>query len=357
MTPEMYRRAIMASGQNGGMGMGVGPLVPVISLGRTVPGEQLNGNHSIMADILGIFNMLSANSQAFFSEAFRQANVGARGNISNLAQVAYQVSGRQPSNNDILTGKSMQSQATVMKFIQNYVSQRPVFVMDLERYTDRPSNAEFWWNLLTHKNGVNSAYYKAFLMNLDALTAGDFSKYSREAMEAKKPGSQVTATHPNFWTPGEAILTQTPVIIPVGTAKNGTGYFSLEEVDQMLLRDPLHYATNEQAIGQYVGLQNGSNGKELRVRQYEIKKALEFMFSGNVSVVGWKSRWIFSDKFLNSLSIAMKGAGSISVTSNNATHIWEQQISNEYLMMTSSATIQNNGQSIASSGGVYTAWN
>lgn len=345
MSQEMYRRSLI----NNPMGIGTGPLVPVISLGKTIPGEQLNNNHSVMADMLGIFIQLSANSQVFFSEAFRQHEVGARGNISNLAQIAYQISGRQPQNSDILTPKSLQNQSLVMKFIQNYVSQRAVFVMDLANYTDRPSNNEFWWNLLTHKNGINSSYYKAFLMMLDKLSAGNFSKLSRSAIENNREKT--------FWKPGDSILEQTSVIIPVGTAKGKNGYFSLEEVDQMLLRDPIHYANNEQAIAQYVGLQNGSSGKDLRVRQYEMKKALEFLFSGNVSVVGWKSRWRFNDKFLNSFAEAMKGAGSITVTSNSATHNWEQQISNDYLMAVSTAMIQNTNGAAVGVGGVFSGWN
>lgn len=345
MSQEMYRRSLI----NNPMGIGTGPLVPVISLGKTIPGEQLNNNHNVMADMLGIFTQLSANNQVFFSEAFRQNEIGARGNISNLAQIAYQVSGRQPQNSDILTPKSLHNPQLVMKFIQNYVSQRAVFVMDLANYTDRPSNNEFWWNLLTHKNGVNSSYYKAFLMVLDKLTAGNFSRLSRSAIENNREKA--------FWKPGDAILEQTSVIIPVGTAKGKNGYFSLEEVDQMLLRDPIHYANNEQAIAQYVALQNGSSGKDLRVRQYEIKKMLEFLFSGNVSVVGWKSRWRFNDKFLNSYAEAMKGAGSITVTSNSATHNWEQQISNDYLMAVSTAMIQNTTSAAVGVGGVFSGWN
>lgn len=344
MAPDMYRRALV----NNPMGIGVGPLVPVISLGKTLPGEQMNNNHSVMADLLGVYSQLAANNQIFVSEAFRQSDVGARGNISNLAQIAYQVSGRQPANNEILTQKSLSNQQVVMRFIQQYVSNRAVFVMDIPRFSERPSNAEFWWNLLTHKNGTSSDYYKAFLMMLDKLSNSQFSTRGKKAMEENNN---------KVWRPGDDIMVQTPVIIPVGTAKGRHGYFSLEEVDQMLLRDPIYYANNEQAIAQYVSLQNGSSGKDLRVRQYEMKKALEFLFSGNVSLVGWKSRWRFSDKFLNSFAASMVGAGNVTVTSNNATQIWENQISNDYLMAASSAVLQNTGAGSAGIGGIWSGWN
>lgn len=345
MSTDLYRQAQMRQPS----GMGIGPLIPVISLGKTVLGEQLNNNQSVIADLLGIYNQLGANGQIFFSEAFRQANVGARGSLANLAKIAYQVSGRPPANNEqILTTKSLSNPQLVMNFIQNYVSQKAIFVMDIPKYTERPANAEFWWNLLTHKNGTDSTYYKAFLMLLDKLTNGQFSTRSNEAIKNNND---------KVWRPGDDIMIQTPVIVPVGTARGKDGLFSLEEVDQMLLRDPLRYGDDDRAVGQYMTLVNGNSGKELRVRQYEIKKTLEFLFSGNVSLTGWKSRWRFSDKFLNSFAAAMVGAGNVTVTSNSATHIWETQVSADYLLNTSTAGIHSNYGGVASSGGnVYTGW-
>ena len=342
MDPNTYRRAIM----NNPMGIGSGPLVPVISLGKTIPGEQMHNNSSIMSTILGMYNMLAANNQVFFSEALRQREVGARGSLANLAEIAYKVSGRTPANNEFLTPKSIMDQRIVLKFIQNYVAQKAVFVMDIPRYSEKPSDAEILWNLLSGKNAVvDSTYYKGFLMMCDKLTNNVFINNIR-----------ANGNNDKVWKPGEPIMTQTPVIIPVGTAKGRNGYFHLEEVGQMLLRDPLYYGQNEQAIHQYASLQNGSCGKDLRVRQYEMKKMLEGMFSGNVSLTGWKSRWIFNDKFLNTFAQAMSGAGNITVTSNSATQVWETQVSNDYLLQGSNAVIANTGGGVSGIGGIYSTW-
>lgn len=344
MDPMMYRRAIM----NNPMGIGAGPLVPVISLGKTIPGEQMHNNNSILTTMLGLYVQLAANNQVFFSEALRQREIGARGSLANLADIAYRISGRAPANNEILTPKSVLDQRIVLKFIQNYVAQRAVFVMDIPRFSEKPSDAEILWNLLSGKNtNTDSTYYKAFLMMVDKLSNGQFIANIRNAKENNNE---------KIWKPGEPIMTQTPVIIPVGTAKGRNGYFSLEEVDQILLRDPLYYGGNEAAIAQYNALQNGSSGKDLRVRQYEMKKMLEGMFSGNVSLVGWKSRWKASDKFLNTFAQAMSGAGNITVTSNSATQVWESQVSNDYLMGASSAVINNNGGGAQGIGGIFNTW-
>lgn len=344
MTQTDYHRALIANPT----GIGVGPLVPIISLCKTVPGEQFHNNNSIMATLLGIFTMLSANNPMFFSEALIQREIGARGTIANLAPVAYQVSNRTPANTDILTAKSVLNRPTVMRFIQQYVSSRPVFVMDIPRYTERPSDAEILWGLLTGRTAkVDSAYYKAALMMFDKLSNGEFTKIVSD---------EINRNNNNIWKPGEPIMVQSPVIIPVGVAKGRNGWFSLEEVDQILLRDPLYYGSNEQAISQYIGLQSGVCGKDVRVRQYEIKKLLEGLFGGNVSLIGWKSRWVFQDKFLNTFVKAMAGAGTIHVTSNNATQIWESQISNSYILNGITATISNVGNGAGTIGSVYSIW-
>lgn len=341
MSPDMYRRA-MGNNQNG---LTKGPLVPVISLGKTIPGEQFQNNDSILNAILGIHIMLSANNPVFFTEAIRQRQVGARGSLVNLAQVAYQVSGRIPPNNEMLTAKSLLDQALVMRFMQNYISPKAVFALDIPTFIESPANSEFWWNLLTAKEGTESTYYKAFFMMMDKLSNGGMSNYIK-----------ANVNNNETWKPGKPILVQSPVIIPTGTAVRDGQIFSLEEADQMLLRDPVYYGDNEQAISTLMGLINGACGKDLRVRQYEIKKMLEGLFGGNVDVTGWKSRWVFQDNFLNAFAAAMIGAGNVTVTSNSATQAWESQISNDYLTQVSSAAINNGMGNGAMMGATTSNW-
>lgn len=339
MTSEGYR---VANSMNM-TGQTRGPLVPVISLGKTVPGEQLQNNDSILNMFLGIFIMLGANNPIFFTEALRQQQVGVRGSLVNLAEAAYRVSGRRPANEDILTTKLMLNPKKVLQFMQSYISSKAVFVLDLPTYIESPSNAEFWWNFLTMKavegkKITDTTYYKAFIMMWDSLTNRGFSRYLEETKDDK-----------TAWKIGDKVLEQSTVIIPTGTAYMNNQIFNLEEVDQMFLRNPANYGDNEAAISTLVGLYNGACNKDMRTRQYEIKKMLEGLFAGNVDVTGWKSRWIFQDKFLNAVSRSMTGAGQVSTTSYGGTHAWETQVSNDYLSQVTTAVIM--------SGPVHTTFN
>lgn len=343
MSPEMYRRTIIGNTQ----GIPTGPLVPVISIGRTIPGEQFHNNDSIITDLMGIFTALCANNPLFFSEAFRQREVGSRGSLANLAEIAYQTAGVTPPNDKRLTAKNMIDQPIVMDFMRRFISPRAVFVMDIPTFIDRPSNAEFWVNLGMANTGASN-YYKAFVMMADKLSNGEFTRLANDARDKNAQG---------IWKPGDAIIKPSPVIIPVGTASGRKGaVFNLEEVDQMMLRDPACYGNNEVMIATLMSLLNGSCGKDLRIRQYEIKKALDGLFNNDVDVVGWKSRWVLDDKFLNLFVQSMAGAGSISTTANNTTHAWQTQVSNDYLLNVASATVQNGINNSGVLGNVFRMW-
>lgn len=334
LSPNQYQHAISSRLDN----TSKGPLIPVISLGRTIPGEQFQHNDSILSSLLGVYSMVAVNNPIFFTEPLRQKQVGSRGSLINLAKIAYEVSGIVPANNnDVLTSKTL-LQPQGMKFMRQYISPRAAFALDLPLYIENPANAEFWWCLLTSKAGTQSTYYKAFIMMMDTLSNGRMSQLVKDYKRAKEQGHATD----DIWVPGEPILTQTDALIPVGTGVVNNQIFNLEEVGPMMLRDPVCYGDNEASARAMMNLINGRCGKDVKVRQYEIKILLEGLFSSGVDVTGWKSRWIFNSKFLNTWSKAMSGAGNVTVTSNRSTQPWELHAGNPYLLMVTDATIANN---------------
>lgn len=309
-----------------------GPLVPVISVGRTLPGQQLQHNESILCDIIGIYNALTVNNPLSFSEALRQRQVGARGCLANLAKATYAVAGDAPPPEKILTTKSMLNQKEVQEFMESYISTRAVFVKDLATYVDSPSNSEIWWNAIANNTPGGNVYKKSLYMALNKVSGGRLKDYIEENQNLK-----------DVWLPGRPILSQSSHIIPVGTAVRDNQLFNLEEIGQMMLHDPVCYGDNAQAVGQFMSLMSGSCNRELRVRQNEIKRHLEEIFGASLNIIGFKSRWIFEDMFLNAVVKLVGGNTNIQVTSHYGTRSWENQPSNDYLTMTSSAVVRNGG--------------
>lgn len=353
-TPEDYRAAL----NDPKLAPTRGPLVPVISLGRTVPGEQFLNNDSIMNDILGMYAQLIVNDPVNFSEAFRSSTkTGVRGTLANLATAAYEASGIRPPEGEALTVQTMGQQHIVEKFMRTYISPSPAFVLDLPTYVDSPSNAEWWWNMLLEpqletdestkqvRKAAYTPYRDSFVMMVDAMSKGGLSQYLME-----------TANNPDEWKVTDPILVQSSTIIPVGTARYDGQLFALEEIDQQFLRSPVHYGDNQQAIANLMSLYNGNCNKDMRQRQQEIGNLFNYLFGDNVSVVGWRSRWIFQDKALRALSAAMSRAGGISVQTWSGAEKWSSHASNDYLNQTTTASVNTTTHVGMMVGGVNNNW-
>lgn len=329
-------------------GANVGPLVPVISTGITVPGETLNNNNSMLTAALGLYASIGANQMQFFSEAIRGKEVGHRGNLSNFNFYLSQVLQGTYGTQQFITDKNITNANAVNDWLQRYVAPNAVYVLDLGSFGEDVSNSDFWWNVIAKPAG--STYHRALVTLMDVLSGGAFSKLAQE--NASKPQRDLRKD----WALGDSILKPTNIIMPSGIAQGKDGkYFDLAEVDGMFLRQDNYYGNNEIAVNEYLGLICGSMGGDAKVRQFNIYNRLNQLFGTNVIVEGWKRRFVWEDAFFNTFAKAMASAGMLSMSASNLGAMWSPQFSNDYLTNTMTAVLnQQFGAGAMSFGGGYT---
>ncbi|KAG6326725.1 hypothetical protein ID866_12364 [Astraeus odoratus] len=298
MSQQQFMAAKMAR-----PGANVGPLVPVISTGVTVPGETLNNNNSMLTAALGLYASIGANQMQFFSEAFRGKEVGHRGNLSNFNYYLSQTLQGAYGTPQFITDKNITNANVVNDWLQRYVAPNAVYVLDLGSFGEDVSNSDFWWNVIVKPAG--STYHRALVNLLDVLSGGAFSKLAQE--NANKPSRDPRKD----WALGDAILKPTNIIMPSGIAQGKDGkWFDLAEVDGMFLRQDNYYGQNEIAVNEYLGLVCGSMGGDAKVRQFNIYNRLNQLFGTNVQIDGWKRRFVWEDAFFNTFAKAMASAAT-----------------------------------------------
>lgn len=304
----------------------VGPLVPVISTGITVPGETLNNNSSLLTSALGLYASIGANNINYFSEAFRGKEVGHRGNVGNFNYYLSQVLGQHYGTQQYITDKNLNNAQVMNNWLSTYVAPHAVYVLDLATFTNDVANTDFWWNLVGKPAG--STYHRTLINLLDALSNGEFSK--EIAKNAEKGANRVLATD---WLPTDNILDATNIILPNGIAQGKDGkWFDLAEVDGMFLRQDAYYGQAEANISEYQSLINGSlGGDNIRIRQYNIYNRLNQMFGANVILNGWNRRFIWKNSFFATFARAMARSGTLSLSGSNLASMWNMNLGNEYL--------------------------
>lgn len=321
----------------------VGPLVPVISTGLTVPGETLNNNSSLLTALLGLYASIGANNISYFSEAFRGKEVGHRGNIGNFNHYLSQIltaSGIPFSTQQYITDKNITNAQTVNQWLNTYVAPQAVYVLDLSTFTNDVANTDFWWNLVGKQSG--STYHRTLVAMLDALSKGEFSKL------ANANASKGAARNPRTdWIATDPILKPTNIIMPNGIAQGKDGkWFDLAEVDGMFLRQDAYYGQNENAITEFQALICGAmGGDNIKVRQYNIFNRLTQLFGGNVIVDGWNRRFIWENSFFATFAAAMAASGTLTLSGSNMAALWQMNTGNDYLNYAITTTLQQSVQS------------
>lgn len=331
MSPQQFNQARAAK-----PGAPVGPLVPVISTGITIPGETLNNNNSILSSLLGLYASIGANRPQFYTEAFRGKEVGNRGNIGNFNFYLTNMLQGAFGTAQAITEKNINNIAIVTDWLTRYVAHQAVYVQDLSYFSEDVSNSDFYWNLVSKPNG--STYHRTLTKMADQLTGNAFS--SKVAENAAKGTNREKGKD---WIVGDPILKPTPIIMPTGIAQGRDGkWFDLGEVDSMFLRQDHYYGQNEAAISEYQALIGGGAAGDLKVRQFNITNRLQSLFSSNVIIDGWKRRFVWDDSFCNTLAASMSQVGMISMSSPTMASVWTMHVSNDYLMNVLTASIQNN---------------
>ncbi|QDB70465.1 hypothetical protein CF8_0052 [Aeromonas phage CF8] len=333
MSPQQFQQHRMA--RTGAVG--VGPLVPVVSIGNSIPGETLNHNSSPIAAILGLYAALSANGQATLAEAYRGKEVGNRGNLSVFNHSLAAMMPGAYGADKFLTDKNIMNIAVVSSWIQTYVSTNPVYVMDVAANLENSSTSEFWFGVASKDS--TSPYYRAVVAAMNVLSNGKFSELANQ--NASEAGRDKTKQ----WVLGDPIVHQTRVLRPRGIAQAKDGkWFDLGEIDAMFLRQPEYYGQNEQAIAEFMGLIQGSMGGDVRVRQFNIISRLQALTNNTAQVEGWDLRLIVGNSFANTMAQAMVAAGTISVSASNYNGQWTHQVDNEVLNMLMTATLAPQNQ-------------
>lgn len=307
----------------------VGPLVPVISTGLTVPGETLNNNSSLLTALLGLYASIGANNINYFSEALRNQEVGHRGNIGNfnfyLSQIMQSI-GVSFSTANYITTKNITNAQVINQWLGTYVSPNAVYVLDLSTFTNDVANTDFWWNLVGKPAG--STYHRTLITLLDVLSNGKFSEVA--AANANKGAGRNPRTD---WTPNDPILKPTNIIMPCGIAQGKDGkWFDLAEVDGMFLRQDAYFGQDENGISAYQGLINGTiAGENLKIRQFNIYSNLTRLFGGNVILDGWNRRFIWENSFFATFAQAMAQSGTLTLSGSSTATMWQMNTGNDYL--------------------------
>ena len=321
----------------------IGPLVPVISTGITIPGETLNNNSSLLTALLGLYASIGANNISYFSEAFRGKEVGHRGNVGNFNYYLSQVLGQQNYGTaQYITDKNLNNAQVMNHWLGTYVAPHAVYVLDLATFTNDVANTDFWWNLISKPAG--STYHRTLIKLLDSLSNGEFSKEVKKNVEMGQARSLATD-----WIPTDNILEATNIILPNGIAQGKDGkWFDLAEVDGMFLRQDTYYGQNEAMISEYQSLINGTlGGDNIRIRQYNIYNRLNQLFGANVIMNGWNRRFIWKNSFFATFARAMARSGTLSLSGSNMASMWNMNTGNEYL---NHATTTQLSQSVQTAG-------
>lgn len=315
---------------------GVGPLVPIVSISNSIPGETLGNNCSVFSVILGLYAALAANHQAVLAEAYRGKEVGNRGNLSNFNAMLGQYLGPQGYDAScMLTDKNIMNIEAVSNWIRTYVSSAPIYVVDAPAYLDNASTSEFYFGLA--EKDSTSAYYRAAVAAANALSNGKFS----QLVEQNRLDNQRDKS--KQWVIGDHILFQTNTLRPYGQAVNPRTqkYFDLGEIDDMLLRQKEFFGENEMAVAEYQSLIQGSSQiTDARQRQYHITARLQQLVGNTARIEGWAQRFTVSPAFANTFTKAMEGAGSLTVSSNNYGGQFVSCIDNSMLNHLMTAVIQ-----------------
>lgn len=341
MSPGQFQQARVARPGQGG----VGPLVPVVSIGTSQPGETLNHNASPIASIMGLYAALCANGQATLAEAYRGKEVGYRGNLSVFNNTLAAMLPGVYVGNELLTDKNIMNIAVVSSWIQKYVSTNPVYVIDIAPNLENSAIAEFWFGVAS--KDVTSPYYRAVIAGMNALSKGKFSEL------ATQNGNEQGRDQNKQWKVGDAIVHQTKVLRPHGTAfGKDNKLFDLGEIDAMWLRQPEYYGQNEQAIAEFMALIQGTGNLDVRVRQFNIISRLQALTNNTARIEGWDLRLIVSNAFASTMAQAMVAAGTVAVSASNYNGQWTHQVDNEILNMMMTATLapQNQNSALGLSG-------
>lgn len=329
MSPQQYateqaKRPFAAT--MGGMGIrGVGPLFPVISIGSTKPGETLGHNRSIVSMMMGLYASLAANKQEVLAEAIRGKVVGNRGNLTVFNSLLASYLGAGYTTANYLTDTTITNLQAVSTWLNTYMSENAVFVIDAPAFLDNSSETEFWTGLATKDN--SSTFAKAAIAAVDVLCNGKFSEIA--LANAAKGQNRNKAVE---WAPGDSILTQTNYLRPYGMAmtKDGTP-FDLSEIDQMFMRQDAYFGAQEQLIAEYTGTVAGTIPQDLRVRQYNIINLLQRVLNNSVRFEGWGTRYVVSSAFVSTLAAAMANAGVLTVSASQYAGQWAQSYDNSLL--------------------------
>ncbi|QDH47031.1 hypothetical protein D6_0044 [Aeromonas phage D6] len=345
MQPQQYGHLR----QRAGMGQNVGPIVPVISIGQTIPGETLNHNQSILSAALGLFAALTANNLRFYSEAIRAKEVGHRGNLAVFNNYLSAITQGQYTSDQLLSAKNISNVAVVNDWIQRFVNSRAVYVVDVPTFGPDSSISDFWMGMA--KFGPGSLYQNTLIAIFDALTN---KKFSEKAEENAKMAQRDPSKH---WTKADKVLSLTQMIVPRGRAQGKDGkWFCLSEIDGMFLRQTEYLGTNEVEIAEYQALVQGSvPGVDRRTREFNLINKLQHMFQGNVIIDGFDARLIWSSALFNTLAEAMVSTGTLTVNSSAHQSNWTMEYSNELFdhFMTAGIVPQVGGGASAAQFGMY----
>lgn len=338
-----YQQAKMRHSQMGSYVGNLGPLLPVISIGRTIPGEQLQDNVDIFSSVFGLFAAIAAGRREFFSEAFRGKDCGYRGSLINFNESLSQSIGLPADK--YLTDKNIINLNVVNDYIANMVSANPVYCMDLGNYGEDISNTDFWFNIAAAEfNGnFDSTYHRTLMKVLNIFSSNSFSEIVRaNAANQSRNKSE-------DWATGDAILYDTPIIVPYGWGREADGQWSsLEEIDGMKLRSPNFYGNNDQEVSNYLGLSRGQGNLDMRLRQLHLTNRLREHFGpNNLELMGFKQRKVISSGFMNTIVKAMRHAGTITSSGPNSNSMWSNVVNNPYMEFGSSVSYgqQNNNAS------------
>lgn len=305
--PENFKNGHFLN-QATGFPFGYYPFSPLIIMGEAKPGDQMLDNSGLHSYFMGLYALLCTNNNYLFAEPFRMANVGSRGNLSDMENristlVQEQGAVMTRDANNAMTDKKVKDSDFSNGWIQKHIGPHAVFAVDLINFGTSAAINNFLFKLTGNNTSDTTVAecIRTVVAVIDSMTNGKMSEVVSDNIKTN-----------SGWTPKIPILHSTNVIVPCGTFRHGQKWVDMSEIDEMFLSHV--YKQDQTKVISYLSLMYGTDASmDARTRKHLIRQRLSEITDGSFHLNGFKNRSYINPNFNAAFSKAMDTIGSLQV--------------------------------------------
>lgn len=279
---------------------GYRPLAPTITIESASAGEMMDYNQGLYPYFYSLYTLMTTNNNFAFSEALRKHVVGNRGNLAALEIRIDEMLARvgSPQNRVRLNDKNISDTDLVNQWIRQNVSPHATFQVNISLCGAHSSVQNFLLRLANDKN--NTEETTTTVAVLDALSNNKASALIARNKETK-----------TGWVPSMPILRRTPTVSINGLATRAGKALNTQELDEMMLCS-IKGPNGGQAIQQFLALQYGATGEDIKVRNQKLRVELsQSIFDGAVHINSFNQTHIWDPRFMAFLGETLDSIGTL----------------------------------------------